>query len=76
MTVTATEVKTNFGKYLELAKTQEIYITKNGTVVAVLTNPTYRAVDNLAGLLENELPPDFTTKDLKEEKYKDFETNV
>ena len=35
--VTATELKTNLGKYLELAAKQDIYITKNGRRVAKLT---------------------------------------
>jgi len=34
--VTSTEIQNNFGKYLELAKTQEVVITKNGSAVARL----------------------------------------
>ena len=30
MIVTATEFKTNLGKYLEMATSQDIFITKNG----------------------------------------------
>ena len=30
MFITATEVKTNLGKYLMLAETEDIYITRNG----------------------------------------------
>ena len=36
---TATEVKTNFGKYLGLALREDVHITKNGTDVAILTAP-------------------------------------
>ena len=39
MTITATEFKTNFGKYLSMAREEDIYITKNGKRVAKLTNP-------------------------------------
>lgn len=39
MTVTATEFKTNFGKYLELVGNEDILITKNGKVIAQLTQP-------------------------------------
>ena len=38
MVVTATEFKTNFGKYIMLADMEDIIITKNGRSVAKLTN--------------------------------------
>ena len=34
MSVTATELKNNLGKYLVLSATEDIFITKNGKVVA------------------------------------------
>ena len=39
MSITATELKANLGKYLQLAEFEDIYITKNGKVVAKLSNP-------------------------------------
>ena len=45
MIVTATELKTNLGKYLEMAASKDIFITKNGKCIARLTSP---AVDKLA----------------------------
>ena len=45
MIVTATEFKTNLGKYLERAASKDIFITKNGKSIARLTRP---AVDKLA----------------------------
>lgn len=39
MSVTATELKNNLGKYLVLSATEDVLITKNGKVVARLTNP-------------------------------------
>lgn len=45
MIVTATEFKTNLGKYLEMAASQDIFITKNGKSIARLTTP---AVDKLS----------------------------
>ena len=39
MSITATELKINLGKYLMLAETEDIYITRNGKVVAKLSNP-------------------------------------
>ena len=40
MIVTATEFKTNLGKYLEMATMQDIFITINGKSIARLTSPT------------------------------------
>lgn len=39
MSITATEFKTNFSKYLLLAATEDILITRNGKTIAKLTNP-------------------------------------
>ena len=36
MSVTATELKMNLGKYLMLAETEDVFITKNGKVIAEL----------------------------------------
>lgn len=38
-TITATEFKTNFGKYLKLASKEEISITKNGKIIATMSPP-------------------------------------
>ena len=38
MQITATELKTNVGKYLVLAENQDIIITKNNKPIARLTN--------------------------------------
>ncbi len=45
MSITATELKMNLGKYLSLSETEDIYITRNGKVVAKLTNPFQDRVD-------------------------------
>ena len=45
MIITAAELKTNLEKYLEMAMSQDIFITKNGKSIARLTSP---AVDKLA----------------------------
>ena len=34
MSITATELKNNLGKYLLLAATEEVYITRNGKTIA------------------------------------------
>ena len=52
MIVTATEFKTNLGKYLEMAMSQDIFITKNGKSIARLTSP---AVNNENTIREERL---------------------
>ena len=54
MFITATELKSNLGKYLLLAAEEDIYITRNGKVVAKLSNPNHDRVDiakSLFGIL-------------------------
>ncbi len=50
MSITATELKNNLGKYLRLAETEDILITKNGKVVAKLVNPYQNRVDTARSL--------------------------
>ena len=53
MIVTATEFKSNLGKYLELVATQDVYITKNGKNIARLTSPStikLAVLDELVGI--------------------------
>lgn len=53
MIVTATELKTNLGKYLEIAKQQDVFITKNGKNIARLTSPSVNklsVLDSLVGI--------------------------
>lgn len=51
MIITATEFKTNLGKYLNLVSTEDIIITKNGKAIAKMISPNVSAVDSLRGLL-------------------------
>lgn len=51
MIITATEFKTNLGKYLELASVQDIFITKNGKNIARLTSPKASKLELLDGLV-------------------------
>ena len=68
MVVTATEFKVNFGKYLSLLATEEIFITKNGKKVAKVSNPNVSAVDAISGLLEGKLPEGVDARMLREER--------
>jgi prevent-host-death family protein len=60
MLVTATEFKSNIGKYLSLVSTEDIFITKNGKSVAKLTNAKQVKVDIIKSLLGS-IPDDGTT---------------
>lgn len=67
MSITATELKINLSKYLLLAETEDIYITRNGKVVAKLSNPYQDRVDtakSLFGILSN----DITLEEAREER--------
>lgn len=72
MIVTATEFKTNFGKYLELLRSEDIFITRNGKTVAKMVNPNVSAVDSISGLLAGKLPDNFDAKDLREERLEKY----
>ena len=68
MSITITELKKNLNKYLELSITQDIFITKNGRIIAKLTNPHKERIDiakSLIGIIPNELS-------LDESKYERF----
>ena len=69
MIVTATEFKTNLGKYLELAAKQDVFITKTGKSIARLTSPSINKLsilDDLVGII----PPqeDIDTDRMKDER--------
>lgn len=67
MSITATELKTNLGKYLLLAATEDIYITRNGKIVAKLSNPYQERVE-VAKSLIGILPADITLEEAREER--------
>lgn len=67
MSITATELKQNLGRYLLLASTEDVYITKNGKVVAKLSNPNQDRV-NMAKSLFGVLPQDITLEEAKNER--------
>ena len=50
MSITATELKNNLGKYLILSATEDIFITKNGKIIAKLTNPYQDRVETAKSL--------------------------
>lgn len=75
MIVTATEFKTNFGKYLEMISKEDIFITLNGKTIAKVINPQISAVDSLRGMLKN-VPQDIDLDSLREERLNKYENHV
>ncbi len=67
MIVTATEFKSNLGKYLQLAMDEDILITQYGKVVARLTDPFVSRVD-VAESLFGILPQVSTFREAREER--------
>jgi antitoxin (DNA-binding transcriptional repressor) of toxin-antitoxin stability system len=53
MVITATELKANIGQYLNTVSEEEVYITKNGKIVAKLSSPIQdkqAILDSLVGI--------------------------
>ena len=75
MIVTATEFKTNFGKYLDLTVQEDIFVTRNGKTIAKVVNPHVSAVDSLRGMLKN-VPSDIDSDSLREERLSKYEDHV
>lgn len=67
MLITVTELKMNLGKYLLLAETEDIYITKNGKVIAKLSNPNQDRID-IAKSLFGVIPSDMILEESREKR--------
>lgn len=67
MSITATEFKTNLGKYLLMAATEDIFITRNGKTVAKLTAPYQNKLD-LVNSLFGSVPDTMTLEKAMEER--------
>ena len=74
MSITATELKANLGKYLVLSANEDIFITQYGKVIAKLTNPFRDRVEiaeSLFGiLLQTTILEEAKAERLNEEKCK------
>ncbi len=69
MIITATEFKAHFGKYPELAKTEDTFFTKNNKKVAKLTAPSVdskTSLDRIVGA--SSAFTDMTLDDIKKER--------
>jgi len=67
MSITATELKQNLSKYLLMAEKEDVFITRNGKVVAKLTNPYQDRVE-MAKSLFGIIPGDMTAEQVHKER--------
>jgi prevent-host-death family protein len=65
MLITATELKNNLGKYLDLSANEDVFISKNGRVAAMLANP-YKDRIEAARSLIGILPASVTVEEARE----------
>jgi len=64
MIITATELKLNLGKYLDMAEREDILVSKNGRVTAKLCSPFADRME-LARSLIGILPPNVTVEEAR-----------
>ena len=67
MSITASELKMNLGKYLRLSLSEDVYITKNGKIIAMLTNPFQDRV-NMVNSLVGIIPAEVTLEEARQER--------
>ena len=67
MSITTAELELNLSKYLLLAQTEDVFITRNGKVIAKLTNPYQDRVDAEKSLF-GVIPSDVTLEEVREER--------
>lgn len=48
--ITATELRKNLGRYMEMSNDEDIFVTKNNKVITVLTSPKDWAMDSFLKL--------------------------
>lgn len=69
MSITATELKTNLKKYLEIAEKEDVIITKNGKPIAKLTSP-HKSNLHTINKLYGSVPKTYSLEESKEERLK------
>ena len=67
MTISATELKKNLSKYLTIAVDEDVFISKNGKIVAKLSNP-YEDRLAMAESLFGIIPSDITLEEARDER--------
>lgn len=68
MTITASELKNNLGKYIDLAETEDIYVTKNGQQKIKISSAKQRPLSFIDGIFKDIDISDEEIKDMKWER--------
>ena len=66
--ITATEFKSNFGKYLDLLNTETIIITKNNKPIAKVTNAAENRTEKVKSIFGIIPDTGYTLEDAKNER--------
>jgi len=72
--VTATEFKSNIGRYLTLVASEDIFITKNGKNVAKLSSTKQNKVEIMKSLFGILADSNLTLEQAREERLARYET--
>lgn len=72
MIITATEFKSNFGRYLEMVEKEDIVITRNGKRIARLTAAS-RDRSHILQALTGIVPADVSLETEKQERLRKYE---
>lgn len=67
MSISTAELKKHLDKYLTIASREDVFITRNGTVIAKLSNPNQDRVD-MAKSLFGILPADISLEEARRER--------
>lgn len=67
MSITTADLKADLGKYLVLARTEDIFITENGKIIAKLTSPDADRIE-IAKSLFGIISSDVTVEQAREER--------
>lgn len=67
MSITATQLKENLSYYIDLSRTEDVWVTRNGKVVTKLTNPFHNSIDTAKSLFGS-IPSDVTLEESQKER--------
>lgn len=68
MVITASELKNNLGKYIDLAETEDIFVTKNGQQKIKISSAKQRPLAFIDGIFKDVSLTDKEIDDLKWER--------
>ena len=73
MQITATELKLNLSHYLDLVHIEDIWITRNGKIIAKLINPNISSADYISGILKGKVSEDIDRHSMREGRLTRYE---